>query len=119
MRASCVLSLLLGVLLTTVSCKESNSSIAIDACALVTKAEVEKAAGASVTNTVAEAPHVMSMSAGTAMETTSSCSYMLEAAAGKPARIKINVDAFHDHFMALTDFTQWRGAKRAVGLGDD
>jgi len=114
-----VLSLLLGSLLTTVSCKESNSSIAIDACALVTKAEVEKAAGVSVTSIVVEAPHAVSMSSGTVMESTASCSYMLEPAAGKPARIKINVDAFRDHFMALTDFTQWRGAKRAVGLGDD
>lgn len=106
-------------LLTTVSCKGSNSSNSIDACALVTKAEVEKAAGVSVINTVVEAPHVVSMSAGVAMETTASCSYMLEAAARKPARIKINVDTFKDHFMALTDFTQWRGAKRVAGLGDD
>ena len=116
MRALGVLSLFLVLMLPIVDC---NRSIFINACGLVTKAEIEKAAGVSVTHTVVEDPHAVSMAAGKVMETTASCSYMLETAAGKPARIKINVDAFNDHTAALIDFSSWGGAKRATGLGDD
>jgi hypothetical protein len=89
-----------------------------DPCILVTRADVEKIAGTSVTNTIIEPAHAVSMAAGKVMHSTASCAYSLNPAEGKPARVKVDVEKYGDRGMLAFDFTPWKGAQQVEGIGE-
>lgn len=89
-----------------------------DACGLLSKADVERVVGTRVTGTVVEPAHAMSMSQGRVMETSASCTYALEAAPGKPARVKLSVDVFNVPQVAGFKYYAWKGAQPVRGIGE-
>jgi hypothetical protein len=114
-----VICLLMSLIVT--GCKHTvrDDQVWHDPCSLVSKSDVEKIVGTSVTGTVVETEHAVSMAAGKVMHGTASCTYSLEGESGKPARIKVSIDTYRDRQMMLFDFTSWKGAQHVSGIGDE
>lgn len=104
-----------ALVLIAASCRHVDRD---DACGLLSKADVDQVVGARVTGTVVEPAHAMSMSEGRVMETTASCTYSLEAAPGKPARVKLSVDVFKVPQVAGFKYYAWKGAQPVRGIGE-
>ncbi len=97
-----------------------------NACGLLTKADVEKVLGVTVNDPIVEAARPMSISEGQVVQTLAACTYTLDSAPDKPARVAIHSNAFRYRQMmdAYWQFSCFSGAefaqaKPVPGLGDE
>jgi hypothetical protein len=88
-----------------------------NACALLTKADVENVLGQTVTRALAEPARNVTLAGPRVIHSTAACSYLLEPVSGRPARIRISVDIYGDSGMQRYEFSQWPGAWSVAGLG--
>ena len=97
-----------------------------DACAVLTKTDVEKTLGAKVNEPIVEAAKPISIVRSETMQTLAGCIYLPDAGADKPARVAIHVKAFRP--FAMFD-AYWEGsrfstaefsrARRIPGIGEE